>query len=68
MSTRKVVTEYRAYVRWLKARIRRDQKRLEIEPLYRKCEYLQARIVCDSVAVDDFESRIYWLTQPPEDS
>lgn len=66
MAYRNLISEYRAYVRWLKARIRRDQKRLEIEPSYRKCEYLQARIVCDSVAVNDFESRIYWMARPQE--
>ncbi len=57
------VRGYRAHVRWLKARIRRDEKRLESETSYSERQYLEARIVNDQVAVEHFESRIYWMTR-----
>ena len=68
MTTKQLISSYRATIRWFKARIRRDEKRLEIEPSYRKREYLKARIINDLVAIDDFESRIFWMTAPPTES
>lgn len=68
MTTKRLISDYRATIRFLKARIRRDEKRLETELSHDKCQYLEARIVGDSVSIDDFESRIYWMTTPPTES
>lgn len=63
MSVRQRISEYRAGVRKLKARIRRDEKRLETEQSHDKCRGLEARIFHDQIQISEFESRIHWLTE-----
>ncbi len=63
MTTKRLISDYRATIRWFRARIRRDEKQLETEQSHDKCRGLEARMFHDQLQISEFEARIHWLTQ-----